>query len=117
MFIILYFSYIEFYIIQISRVLVYPKNKNLLPTYFYLAVSKIDLSNFHYSRHYKFLKQEYIVIPSDEVVIKYNELTKSFLKEIDILRTKNQVLQETRDLLLPRLISGKLSVEELEVAE
>ena len=35
------------------------------------------------------------------------------MDEIGILQSKNQVLQETRDLLLPRLISGKLSVEHL----
>ena len=33
--------------------------------------------------------------------------------EIQILGAKNQLLQQTRDLLLPRLISGKLSVEHL----
>jgi type I restriction enzyme S subunit len=33
--------------------------------------------------------------------------------EIQILGQKNQLLQQTRDLLLPRLISGKLSVEHL----
>jgi type I restriction enzyme S subunit len=32
---------------------------------------------------------------------------------MDLLEKKNEVLQETRDLLLPRLISGKLSVEGL----
>ena len=36
-------------------------------------------------------------------------------EEIQILKDKNKILQETRDLLLPRLISGKLSVEELEI--
>ena len=34
--------------------------------------------------------------------------------EVETLQQKNQILQETRDLLLPRLISGKLNVEELE---
>jgi type I restriction enzyme S subunit len=32
---------------------------------------------------------------------------------IQILGEKNQLLQQTRDLLLPRLISGKLSLEHL----
>ena len=34
-------------------------------------------------------------------------------EEIKVLSEKNQLLQQTRDLLLPRLISGKLSVEHL----
>lgn len=51
--------------------------------------------------------------PSAEVINKFSELTKSFFDEIITLNKKNQLLQETRDLLLPRLISGKLSVEHL----
>jgi type I restriction enzyme S subunit len=97
--------------------LLYPKNRALLPTYFYLSIKQIDLSNFHYARHFKFLKKESILIPDDITLSKFNELTSPFLKEIDLLRNKNQLLQETRDLLLPRLISGKLSVEHLEVEE
>jgi type I restriction enzyme S subunit len=37
------------------------------------------------------------------------------LNEVFILKNKNQLLQETRDLLLPRLISGKLSVEDIQI--
>ena len=90
-----------------------PSNKNLLPIYFYIMVKNIDLSNFHYARHFKFLKQEFIVIPDNKNLKKYNELVISFYDEIQILKDKNQLLQETRDLLLPRLISGKLSVAHL----
>jgi type I restriction enzyme, S subunit len=93
--------------------LLYPKNENLIPTYFYLAVRKINLSDFHYSRHFKFLKQEYILIPNDSSLVKYNQMTSSFLDEISLIRNKNILLQKTRDLLLPRLIAGKLSVENL----
>ncbi|MCB1189651.1 MAG: restriction endonuclease subunit S [Leptospiraceae bacterium] len=91
----------------------YPKNKSLLPIYFFIAVKNIDLSNFHYARHFKFLKQEYIIIPDEKIVLTFNDLTKPFFDEIRILSQKNLLLQETRDLLLPRLMSGKLSVEEL----
>lgn len=90
-----------------------PKNKSLLPIYFYISVKNIDLSNFHYARHFKFLKQEYITIPDKIILSKFNNLVSPFFEEIQILKDKNQLLQETRDLLLPRLISGKLSVEHL----
>lgn len=53
------------------------------------------------------------LFPSTEVINKFSELTKSFFDEIITLNKKNHLLQETRDLLLPRLISGKLSVEHL----
>lgn len=56
---------------------------------------------------------EKVVLPDYELATKFEKLIKPFLEEIDILENKNQLLQETRDLLLPRLISGKLSVEHL----
>ena len=37
------------------------------------------------------------------------------LAEILNLRTKNTNLRTTRDLLLPKLISGKLDVEDLDI--
>lgn len=54
-----------------------------------------------------------LIEPSLELIEEYGKITSSFLNEILILNKKNQVLQQTRDLLLPRLISGKLSVEHL----
>ena len=54
-----------------------------------------------------------LIEPTLEVIEEYGKITTSFLNEILILNKKNQVLQQTRDLLLPRLMSGKLSVEHL----
>lgn len=58
-----------------------------------------------------------LVEPDLELIEKFGEIVYPFYDEINTLINKNQVLQETRDLLLPRLISGKLSVEHLEVEE
>ena len=52
-----------------------------------------------------------------DLIEKYGEIVNPFFDEINTLLKKNQILQETRDLLLPRLISGKLSVENLEIEE
>lgn len=51
--------------------------------------------------------------PSIDLIEKFETLVKPFFEEIKILSQKNQLLQEMRDLLLPRLISGKLSVAHL----
>ena len=53
------------------------------------------------------------IFPSKEILISFNEIVKINFELILNLQEKNQLLQETRDLLLPRLISGKLSVEHL----
>lgn len=37
------------------------------------------------------------------------------VSQIHLLSTQSEALKRTRDLLLPRLISGKLSVEELDI--
>ncbi|RKS55877.1 type I restriction enzyme S subunit [Gillisia mitskevichiae] len=55
--------------------------------------------------------------PNDNLLEKFSSITKSLFEEIIILLKKNQILQETRDLLLPRLISGKLSLEDLEIEQ
>lgn len=56
------------------------------------------------------------VIPSINLCLEFEKILRPMITEIDILENKNQILQETRDLLLPRLISGKLDVSEMEVA-
>jgi type I restriction enzyme S subunit len=56
-----------------------------------------------------------LIEPKIELIEKYGEIVNPFYDEINILMTKNKILQETRDLLLPRLISGKLSLEDLEM--
>ncbi|WMX17129.1 restriction endonuclease subunit S [Aureispira sp. CCB-E] len=53
------------------------------------------------------------VKPNQEVIEKFHEVANPMFLEIKILQQKNETLQQTRDLLLPRLISGKLSVENL----
>lgn len=54
-----------------------------------------------------------ILKPSLEIVQDFHARVDPMYKEINILLKKNKILKQTRDLLLPRLISGKLSVEHL----
>lgn len=61
----------------------------------------------------KIVKRMPIIKPAKNIINRFSESICSMLDEIDVLNQKNQLLQETRDLLLPRLISGKLSVEHL----
>ena len=66
------------------------------------AVSKTDINNIK------------IIVPDAEIITRFNELAEPIDKEIQLLERKNKILKQTRDLLLPRLISGKLSVEHLQ---
>lgn len=43
--------------------LLYPNTPNIDPTFFYYAVRNIDLSNYFYARHFKFLKEQEFCYP------------------------------------------------------
>ena len=51
-----------------------------------------------------------ILIPTEELIHKYNDSVKPYYDEIKVLNQHNQLLTKQRDLLLPRLMSGKLEV-------
>ena len=62
--------------------------------------------------HIKTIK---IAWPTEKVLMKANSLLEPLLDELLNLRFKNQILRQTRDLLLPRLISGELDMSDLEI--
>ena len=43
--------------------LLHPNSENIDSTYFYYAIKAVDLSNYHYARHFKFLKKLSIKYP------------------------------------------------------
>ena len=49
-----------------------------------------------------------------EIVKQFNVLVTPTFEEIKNITSKNTILRQTRDLLLPRLMSGEISVENLE---
>jgi len=56
-----------------------------------------------------------VVSPPSEIVQRYSGQVQPILKLADILIEQVEILQEARDLLLPRLVSGELDVSELEL--
>ena len=52
-----------------------------------------------------------IMIPKQQYIEKFNELVKPFYREINTINQKNRNLIKQRDLLLPRLMSGKLEIK------
>ena len=51
-----------------------------------------------------------VLIPTEELINKYNDFVKPYYDEIKIINQYNQLLTKQRDMLLPRLMSGKLKV-------
>lgn len=62
-----------------------------------------------------FLENEKILIPKQDIINKFKNIIVPIYNEIFLLGNKNQTLKQTRDLLLPRLISGEIDVENMEV--
>ena len=74
----------------------------------YCALVEIDLSNYSYARHFKYLKEQEILIPTKELSEKFETFVKSNYQLIQKLRDKIQLLQSARDKLLPKLMNGEL---------
>ena len=55
------------------------------------------------------------IVPDEEIINKFSQLVISMIEQVLILRARNQTLRKTRDLLLPRLISGRLDVKDLDI--
>lgn len=62
-----------------------------------------------------FLKKLEIAIPNKELLEVYQEQFDPLFTQIVMLLQTNELLAASRDRLLPRLISGKLSVEDLDI--
>lgn len=55
------------------------------------------------------------VLPLSEITNKFETLVGLIRSQICCLNQKNQILEQTRDLLLPKLISGKIDVSDLDI--
>lgn len=52
-----------------------------------------------------------ILVPPLDLIERFENVLKPIFLEKDILSEKNEILKKTRDLLLPRLMSGKLNLD------
>ncbi len=59
-----------------------------------------------------FLKELDITLPSKEIIIDLNKKIKPIYSEINNLMNQNQKLKEARDILLPRLMTGMIDLED-----
>lgn len=78
---------------------------------FYQVIKSIDLSNYGYARHFKYLKDTIIAIPSANLADIYAEkVGKWYEKQVSIMK-ENIALSQLRDWLLPMLMNGQATIE------
>ena len=76
----------------------------------YCSIMNVDLSNYHYARHFKYLKEEKIIIPTVKVANEFENNVTGIFSKIQNCRDEIIRCQKTRDLLLPKLMSGEVEV-------
>lgn len=81
---------------------------------YYQNVATNGIANFQAQ---KFAKEERLILPTDEVMrAKLIAPIASLFQRVGILASQLSNLRRTRDLLLPRLLSGQIALDELEAA-
>lgn len=84
--------------------LIISNNENMPQSLLYSSLVAVDLSNYHYARHFKYLKAENILVPSREIAKEFDWYVSPML-----LQMENKAA-EARDRLLPKLMSGEIEV-------
>lgn len=56
-----------------------------------------------------------IIVPLEIIIKEFDKIIRPIIDKLFILTESNQNLKETRDLLLPRLISGKLDIKDMDI--
>lgn len=77
---------------------------------FFLSISNVNLSNFHYARHFKYLKEFVITVPTEKIASKFEIIIKTQYGKILCLRSQIQQASTARDKLLPKLMNGEIEV-------
>ena len=71
------------------------------------------ISNYHFE---DFLNFQTLNVPDIRIQRNFENTVQPIIEEKDTLSFENRALKQSHDLLLPRLISGKMDVEKLNIA-
>ena len=88
------------------------------PLFVYYFLRNMNLEMFNSGAGVPTLNQNHLhgvmlLLPNKIIQKNFDKILTPIFEVVELLVQKNQLLQQTRDLLLPRLLSGKLSVEHL----
>lgn len=86
--------------------------RNIRGTEVFEIRSASNIVNYNWTAFLKFQK---VKKPNDDVLEKFNALVEPIYKQIYILGNQNQYLKEARDILLPRLMTGMIDVEKVNI--
>ena len=90
--------------------LIVTNNEKMPQSLLYCSLVNVDLSNYHYARHFKYLKAEEILLPSVDVAHQFDCVVSPLFEQVQMLRDKCKLAAEARDRMLPKLMSGEIEV-------
>ena len=85
------------------------KEKNVSIEYLYYVVKDVKIRK-GYARHFSFLKEHPIILPSETEAKKFQGIVQILFEQITRNRKENLSLTKLRDELLPLLMNGQVSV-------
>ena len=91
--------------------LIMSNNLDLMPQcLLFTSLVSVDLSNYSYARHFKYLKEEEILVPTASIANAFSKHVAKWYAKIQLNREQLRFLTEARDRLLPKLMSGEITV-------
>ena len=91
--------------------LIMSNNLDLMPQcLLFTSLVNIDLSNYSYARHFKYLKEEEFIVPTSLIANVFSKHVAKWYVKIQQNREQLRLLTEARDRLLPKLMSGAIEV-------
>ena len=90
--------------------LIVSANENMPQSLLYYSLIAVDLSNYHYARHFKYLKAESILVPSKEIADEFDRYVAPMLLQVQQLRNIADKAVAARERLLPKLMRGEIEV-------
>ena len=90
--------------------ILYSSNDAVSQYYLYLVVNSLQIPNPGYSRHFKYLKELPIVIPSLSIATEFMNIVKPLFEKWTKNIFNNIALTKQRDELLPLLMNGQAVV-------
>lgn len=91
--------------------LIMSNNLDLMPQcLLFTSLVSVDLSNYSYARHFKYLKEEEILVPTASIANAFSKHVAKWYAKIQLNREQLRLLTEARDRLHPKLMSGEITV-------
>lgn len=77
---------------------------------FYFSLIHVDLSNYHYTRHFKYLKESVVLVPTRIIAQSFDSIVQSIMSRIQVLRDNSFKAIKVRNQLIPKLMSKETEV-------